>query len=194
MPTEADLRRQRFDFCPWFFPHEATEAERAEQLEYQALLGRVYGTQVGEGSFISTAAAISGPSDLVFTIGRKGFVAGGSYITDSVTLGDNCSVNPYVTLRGKLTAGDGVRIGAYTCMVGFNHGFDRIDIPIYEQPHVSKGIILGDDVWVGAHVTVLDGVRVGSHTILAAGAIVTKDVPDYAIVGGNPARVLRMRK
>jgi hypothetical protein len=86
-----------------------------------------------------------------------------------------------------------VRIGAYSCLVGFNHGFSDLTRPVWQQGCTSEGIVLGDDVWIGAHVTILDGVRVGNHTILAAGAVVTKDVPDYAIVGGNPARVLRMR-
>lgn len=194
IPTEADLRQQRFDFCPWLFYGQATEAEKAAQCEYQALLKRVYGTTVGANIYLSPAAAIIGfPPDEAFTMGSNGFVAGGSYITGEVTLGSCCTVNPYATIRGKFRGGDGLRIGAYACIVGFNHGFTRIDVPIHEQPHTSKGIILGDDIWVGAHVTIVDGITVGSHTILAAGAVVTKNVPDYAIVGGNPARILRMR-
>jgi acetyltransferase-like isoleucine patch superfamily enzyme len=83
--------------------------------------------------------------------------------------------------------------GTIACIVGFNHGFERIDIPIHEQPHTSKGIVLGDDIWVGAQVTIVDGVTVGSHVVLAGGAVVTRPVPDYAVVGGNPARIIRMR-
>jgi acetyltransferase-like isoleucine patch superfamily enzyme len=126
-------------------------------------------------------------------MGRSGFVAAGAYITGSVALGDHCTVNPYATIRGKVRGGHGVRIGSYACIVGFNHGFDRIDIPIHKQPHTCKGIVLGDDIWVGAHVTIVDGTRIGSHSILAGGAVVTRDVPDYAVVGGNPSRIIRMR-
>ena len=57
----------------------------------------------------------------------------------------------------------------------------------------SKPVRIGDDVWIGMRVTILPGVTVGSHCIIGAGAVVTKDVPDYAIVGGNPARILRTR-
>ncbi len=53
--------------------------------------------------------------------------------------------------------------------------------------------MLGDDIWVGAQVTIVDGVTVGSHVVLAGGAVVTRPVPDYAVVGGNPARIIRMR-
>jgi len=194
IPTEADLRRQRFDFCPWLFNRESTAEEKAAQAEYQALLGRLYGVTVGANCYLSPAAAIIGfPPGETFKMGNDGFVAGGCYVTGEVSLGKNCTLNPYATVRGKFRGGDGVRIGAYACIVGFNHGYARIDVPIHEQPHTSRGIVLGDDIWVGAQVTIIDGVTVGSHSILAAGAIVTKDVPDYAIVGGNPAKILRMR-
>jgi len=194
LPTEADLRRQRFDFCPWLFYGQATDAEKAFQAEYQALLKRTYGVRVGAKVYLSPAAAIIGfPPGEIFTMGAEGFVAGGCYVTGEVSLGSHCTLNPYATIRGRFRGGDGVRIGAYACIVGFNHGFARIDVPIHEQPHNSKGIVLGDDIWVGAQVTILDGVTVGSHSILAAGAVVTRNVPDYAIVGGNPAKVIRLR-
>jgi acetyltransferase-like isoleucine patch superfamily enzyme len=193
VPTEAELRRQRFDFNPWFFPGESTAGEKDAQAQYQALLHRLYGVNVGPNCFLSPAASITGSPGDALQMGRDGFVAAGAYVTGSVVLGDNCTINPYATIRAKFRCGHGVRIGAYACIVGFNHGFDRIDIPIYEQPHTSKGIVLGDDIWVGAQVTIVDGVTVGSHAILAGGAVVTRDVPDYAIVGGNPAKIIRMR-
>ncbi len=186
-------RRQRFEFCPWHFPAEATEAEKAEQAAHQQGLAEVAGTEVGASCYLAPSASITGKPGSGLHLGDHCFVAANSYVTDHVHLGHHCTLNPFVTLRGKIEGGDGIRIGAYTCMVGFNHGFEDTTVPIHKQPHTSKGIVLGDDIWVGAHVTVLDGVRVGSHSIVAAGAVVTKDVPDYAIVGGNPARVIRMR-
>jgi acetyltransferase-like isoleucine patch superfamily enzyme len=194
VPTEADLRRRYFDFCPWLFGAESTAEEKAAQLEYQALLQRLYGARIGRNGYLSPAAAISGrPPHECLVMGDNGFVAGGCYVTGSVTLGHDCSVNPHATLRGKFRAGDGVRIGAYACIIGFNHGHARVDVPIHRQAQTSKGIVLGDDIWVGSHVIIIDGVTVGSHAILAAGAVVTRDVPDYAVVGGNPARILRLR-
>ena len=176
------------------FGSESTPSERTEQLAHQRALAEVAGVVVGRGCYLAPSAAIIGRPGSSLTLGDSCFVAAHSYVTDGVRLGNDCSLNPFVTLRGKVTGGDGIRIGAYTCMVGFNHGYADTETPIHRQAHTSQGIVLGDDVWVGAHVTVIDGVRVGSHTILAAGAVVTKDVPDYAIVGGNPARVIRMRK
>jgi acetyltransferase-like isoleucine patch superfamily enzyme len=193
LPTESELRQRRFEFNPWFFSAESLPAEKEAQLQYHALLHRLYGVKIGAECFVATTASITGSPGGALQMGRGGFVAAGAYITDEVVLGDNCTVNPYATIRGKFRCGDGVRIGAYACIVGFNHGFERIDIPICEQPHTSRGIVLGDDIWVGAQVTIVDGVTVGSHAILAGGAVVTRDVPDYAIVGGNPAKVIRMR-
>ncbi|MDF3056736.1 MAG: hypothetical protein K0R17_951 [Rariglobus sp.] len=187
-------RRQRFEFNPWFFPTEATEAERAEQRAHQEGLSQVAWAEVGASCYLAPSASITGWPGRGLRLGDHCFVAANSYVTDQVHLGNHCTLNPFVTLRGKIEGGDGIRIGAYTCMVGFNHGFADPDVPIFRQPHTSKGIVLGDDIWIGAQVTVVDGVRIGSHSIVAAGAVVTKDVPDYAIVGGNPARVIRMRK
>ena len=67
------------------------------------------------------------------------------------------------------------------------------DLEVFRQPLTSKGIRVGDDVWIGSHVVILDGVTVGSRSVLAAGAIVTKDVAEGAIVGGNPAKFIRWR-
>ena len=194
-PTEVELRRRRFDFNPWYFAGEGTPEEKEDQLQYQALLKQLYGAKIASDCYISSSASITGSGGRgdFFKIGRNSFVAAGAYITGSVVMGDNCSINPYVTIRGKFRCGHGVRIGAYTCIVGFNHGFDRLDMPIYEQPQSFKGIELGDDIWVGAQVMIVDGITVGSHAILAGGAVITKNVPDYAIVGGNPAKIIRMR-
>ena len=191
--SEARLRRQRFDFCPWFFTAEATEEEKAEQGAYQSLLARSRGITTGKNCFLSPLAAIIGSPGDHLKLGEESYVAAGAYITGDVSLGSRCTVNPYVTLRGRFRCGDEVRIGAQSCILGFNHGFDRTDIPVSQQTHTSKGIVFGDDVWVGSQVTVIDGVTVGNHAILAAGAVVTKDVPNYAIVAGNPAKIMRIR-
>ncbi|MGB8353893.1 MAG: acyltransferase [Chthoniobacteraceae bacterium] len=188
------FRRQRFDFCPWFFKHEATPGDLLWQKDYQSLLKKEAGVEHGEDCYISPKAAIIPFPDGSLRLGDRCYVAASSYITGRISLGNDCSVNPFVTLRDNVRMGNGVRIGSYACIIAQNHGFARTDIPVFQQACTSKGVVIGNDVWIGSHVVVLDGVTVGNHTILAAGAIVTKDVADYAIVGGNPAKVIRMRQ
>ncbi|MGL4833062.1 MAG: DapH/DapD/GlmU-related protein, partial [Shewanella sp.] len=65
---------------------------------------------------------------------------------------------------------------------------------IYKQPAQSTGIIIGNDVWIGAQAGIVDGVTIGDHAVIGMGCIVTKDVPDWAIVAGNPARVIGDRR
>ncbi|HWR84398.1 MAG TPA: DapH/DapD/GlmU-related protein [Rhodoglobus sp.] len=176
----------RFQYSPWSFWDEADDDARTAQLELQRQLPY----SLGERCFVSELASL----DLdAFDLGDRSYVAAGAYLTGTVKVGADCSLNPYTVVRGQVTMGDGVRIGAHTSILGFNHTMSDPDVPVFKQPLQAKGIVIGDDVWIGSHVVILDGVTVGSRTVLAAGAVVVKDVPDGAIVGGNPARVLRYR-
>lgn len=113
----------------------------------------------------------------------------------SVTIGTRCSLNPYCVLYGTggLVIGNFVRIAAHTVIVAAMHKFDRRDVPIWEQGSDQKGIVIEDDVWIGTGVRILDGVRIGTGSIIAAGAVVVKDVAPFTIVGGVPARVIGQR-
>lgn len=109
---------------------------------------------------------------------------------------DGVFIGPCVSI----SCHEGVEIGRHTQLAGGvaihdnNHNFDDCDTPICKQGFCSEKITIGEDVWVGTHAVILQGVKVGNHSIIGAGSIVTKDVPDWAIVGGNPAKVIRMRK
>jgi len=118
-------------------------------------------------------------------------IAAHAHVTGDVVIGDDCTVNVGVAVRGPVTMGRAVRIGAHTSLIGFDHGFDDPEVEIFRQAHSSVGVTIGDDVWVGAHVVVLDGVRIGSHAVIGAGSVVTRDVPGRSVVVGNPARVVR---
>uniref|UniRef100_UPI0013E2AE3B acyltransferase n=1 Tax=Microbacterium sp. CPCC 204701 TaxID=2493084 RepID=UPI0013E2AE3B len=178
------------EFSPWDFWRGADRDAREGQLAWQrSIVAGRPGHELGTECFVSELASVDND---VLRLGDRTYVAAGAYLTGELVTGADCSINPYTVIRGTVTMGDGVRIGAHTSILGFNHSMDS-DQPVFRQPLTSKGIVIGDDVWIGSHVVILDGVRVGSHSVLAASAVVTKDVPDGAIVGGNPAKFIRWR-
>jgi acetyltransferase-like isoleucine patch superfamily enzyme len=113
-----------------------------------------------------------------------------------IEIGSHCSINPFSIIygRGGLTIGNFVRIAAHVAIVPSNHIYDDPDTPIYLQGIKAHGIVIKDDVWIGAGAIILDGVTIGYGSIVAAGSVVAKDIPEYAIVAGVPARVIGWRK
>jgi len=113
-----------------------------------------------------------------------------------IKIGNYCSINPFTVIyaAGGGTIGEHVRIAPHCMIVASNHNFEDPERLIREQGVVAMGITIGDDVWVGSHANILDGVTVGEGSVVAAGAVVTKDVPAYSIVAGVPARVVKSRK
>jgi len=113
-----------------------------------------------------------------------------------VEVGDNSiiEVNFKVLGPAMFKIGKNVMIGPEVIFITINHRFNRLDIPMKAQGHFEpKPITIGDDVWIGARAILLPGVIIGKGAIVGAGAVVTKDVPEYTIVGGNPARVVKSR-
>ena len=111
-------------------------------------------------------------------------------------MGNECSLNPYSIIlagQGGVKIGNYVRIASHTAIIAFQHLFQRLDVPICHQGVESKGIIIEDDVWIGANCTILDGVKIGKSSIIAAGAVVTKDVLPCSIMIGSPAKLIRIR-
>lgn len=188
--TAAPFDRHHFDFSPWWFRGQASDAERRRQLELQRALSTQTGAVIEQHCFISELAAVQTEH---LHLGHGSYLAAHAYVTGTIYLGRDCTVNVFSIVRGHVTVGDAVRIGAHTSILGFNHTMSDPDTEVFRQPISSKGITIGNDVWVGSHVVILDGVTVGDKAVVAAGAVVTKDVPAGAVVGGNPARLIRWR-
>lgn len=110
-----------------------------------------------------------------------------------ITIGRDCLVGEYSVIRGQggVQIGDRVYTSPFTQIIAVNHLFDDRTRPFVEQGITAEGIVIEDDVWLGAGAVVTDGVRVGRGAVVAAGAVVTRDVPPYTVVGGVPARVIR---
>lgn len=97
-------------------------------------------------------------------------------------------------LHGPLRIGDNVMMGPDVTILTYTHNIARIDIPMGQQGSVVKEVTIGNDVWIGMRSIIMPGVKIGNGVVIGAGAVVTKDVPDYAIVGGVPAKIIRYRK
>lgn len=112
-----------------------------------------------------------------------------------ISIGDNCSINPYSILygHGGLKIGNWVRIAAHTVIIPSNHNFSDIDRPIGSQGGTQRGVIIEDDVWIGANVTILDGSHISTGCVIAAGAVVRGTTVPFGVYGGVPAKLLKMR-
>lgn len=114
--------------------------------------------------------------------------------TDSY-IGNNVSINRNTVIRGYFKIGNDVAIAPNCTIIGANHNFQRTDIVIKQQGVSNRGgIIIEDDVWIGANCVVLDGVTIGKGSVIGAGSIVTKSIPPFSIAVGNPCKVIKSRK
>lgn len=112
-------------------------------------------------------------------------------------IGDNVSINFGVMINadcgGKIRIGNDVLIGPKVTIRAANHRFDDLHQPIRLQGHSAGPITIEDNVWIGSHAVILPNVAIGSGAIIAAGAVVTKDVPAHAIAAGIPAKIIKNR-
>lgn len=140
------------------------------------------GVVLGQGFSLGRGAAIECTGSLK-TIG-KGFVAG-----KNVGIGSGS----FLGCAGGVVIGDDTILGNFVSIHSENHRFERHDMPIRLQGVDHKGVRIGSDCWIGAKVTILDGVVLGSHSIVAAGAVVREgEYPDGSLLAGVPARVVKM--
>jgi acetyltransferase-like isoleucine patch superfamily enzyme len=108
-----------------------------------------------------------------------------------VLIGDHTRIGIGNVLIGPVKVGNNVIFAQNIVLSGLNHGYEDINTPISLQPVSIKPIVIEDDCWIGANAVVTAGTTVGKHSVVAAGAVVTKDIPPYSIAVGNPARVIK---
>lgn len=113
----------------------------------------------------------------------------------ALSIDDNSGIGEFSEIYGDVRIGKNVMMGTNCIIYTRNHRFDRLDIPMCEQGFdMVKPVIIEDDVWIGGRVTILPGVHVGTGVVIGAGAVVTKDVPEYSVIAGVPARIVKKRK
>lgn len=109
-------------------------------------------------------------------------------------IGDNSGIGLNCVVPGNIEIGNDVMMGPECYILSSNHAFDRTDIPMTRQGFsIQKKTIIEDDVWIGRQVIFTPGRTVKKGTIIGAGTVLTKDFPEYSIVGGNPSRLIKSR-
>jgi acetyltransferase-like isoleucine patch superfamily enzyme len=135
------------------------------------------GITIGDGVFVGRNTILSCKN-------------GDIILDDNANLGFNCEIFS----ASRVRIGKNILMAAYVYLVGGTHHFDRTDIPILYQERSSQGIEVDDNAWIGAHAVIFDGVRIGKECIIGAGAVVNRDIPDWQIAIGAPAKVLKDRR
>jgi len=154
---------------------------------------------IGKHNRIHTLAVLDTTLGGLISIGSGNEILNGCLIMTyggSVTIGSNCSINPYTIIYGHgkgTTIGDNVLIAGQCMIIPSNHNFSRTDITINQQGETSKGVVIEDNVWIGAGCKILDGVTIKEGAIIAAGSVVNRDVEANVIVGGMPAKFIKRR-
>ena len=117
------------------------------------------------------------------------------FSVSQLTIGDNVSIHPmcYIDSTGEIDIGNDVSIAHATTILSTTHTFEDLDVPIKDQSVEKRKTVIENDVWIGAKATVLCGNTVHSGSVIAAGAMVTHDVPAQSVVAGIPARVIKRR-
>ena len=117
----------------------------------------------------------------------------GAVFSSKCELGDYSGIGVNAYISGAII-GKHVMMGPYCTIYSINHKHDDITIPMDSQgAEEERMVIIGDDVWIGSHVIILPGVKIGNGAIIGAGTVVTKDVPDFAVCCGNPGKIVKYR-
>lgn len=147
------------------------------------------------------AMDVRSQGDFGITIGDHTIVSRSTILrtkdgTIAIGSGSGIGANCVLASSSRLDIGKNLLMASCVCVLaGGQHAFDRTDLPIVEQGMVSKGgIAIGANVWLGTRVTVLDGVRIGDNAVIGACSMVNKDIPDYAIAYGTPAKMISDRR
>ena len=148
----------------------------------------------GRHSKIYRSVRMDTPPYRKFALGHYSVVESFSCINNAVgdvIIGDHTRIGLHNTIIGPVTIGHHVNLAQCITVTALNHNFEDKIQRIDAQGVSTKSIVIGDDIWIGANAVVLPGVSIGNHSVVAAGAVVTKDVPPHTLVAGVPAKIIK---
>lgn len=148
----------------------------------------------GKHSVIHHSVRMDTPPYRQFILGDYSVVESFACINNAVgdvIIGDHTRIGLHNTIIGPVTIGNHVNLAQGITVTALNHNFDDTEKCIDEQGVSTTPVTISDDVWIGANAVILPGVHIGKHCVVAAGAVVTKDVPDHSLVAGVPAKIIK---
>ena len=148
----------------------------------------------GRHSVIHGSARMDTPPYRKFSLGDYSVIESFACINNAVgdvIIGDHTRIGLHNTIIGPVTIGHHVNLAQGITVTALNHNFDDPKKRIDEQGVSTKPVVIEDDIWIGANAVILPGVTIGHHTVVAAGAVVTKDVPPHSLVAGVPAKIIK---
>lgn len=183
---ESPRLKQALD---WFIMNQRDARPRW----YIRLLAPLYQHR-GRGSKIYHSVRMDTPPYRQFSLGRGSVVESFCCINNAVgdvIIGDHTRIGLHNTIIGPVRIGNHVNLAQGITVTALNHNFSDPGKRIDQQGVSTQPVSIGDDVWIGASAVVLPGVTIGNHCVVAAGAVVTKDVPDKSVVAGIPAKIIK---
>lgn len=160
---------------------------------YIRLLAPLYQHR-GKGSVIHRSVRMDTPPYRKFSLGDHSVIESFCCINNAVgdvVIGHHTRVGLHNTVIGPVTIGNHVNLAQGITVTALNHNFSDANKRIDEQGVTTTPVVIEDDIWIGANAVILPGVTIGSHSVVAAGAVVTKDVPPHSLVAGVPAKIIK---
>lgn len=191
-----DVVRERFNrnpkwkkFLDWVIMNQVETRPRW----FIRLLAPLYQHR-GRHSVIHHSARMDTPPYRKFSLGDYSVIESFACINNAVgdvMIGDHTRIGLHNTIIGPVTIGSHVNLAQGITVTALNHNFENSKKRIDEQGVSTSAVVIEDDIWIGANAVVLPGVTIGHHSVVAAGAVVTKDVPPHSLVAGVPAKVIK---
>lgn len=129
-----------------------------------------------------------------FALGKKSFIEDFSTINNGVgdvNIGENTIIGLGNTIIGPVSIGNNVMLAQNVVISGLNHNYEDVNLPPSSQGVTCSAVDIADDVWIGANTVITAGVSIGKHSIIGGGSVVTKNIPEFSVAVGNPARVVK---
>ena len=191
-----DVVRERFNrnpkwkkFLDWVIMNQVETRPRW----FIRLLAPLYQHR-GRHSVIHHSARMDTPPYRKFSLGDYSVIESYACINNAVgdvMIGDHTRIGLHNTIIGPVIIGSHVNLAQGITITALNHNFEDSEKRIDEQGVSTSAVVIEDDIWIGANAVVLPGVTIGHHSVVAAGAVVTKDVPPHSLVAGVPAKIIK---